>query len=137
MARNNIDSEIRSRIESFLAEMGQLVRLTALEAVHAALTGGNGVSAPRRGPGRPRKNGTAAAAPARRGRSGKRSPEAVQKTADALLAYVKGNEGQTIEQVAKGMSTSTKELKLPVIKLIEAKSIKTKGQKRGTKYFVR
>jgi hypothetical protein len=134
MKRSN-DQEIRSRIESFIGEMSQLVRLAALEAVHAALTGGNGVV--KRGPGRPRRNGTAAADPVRRGRSGKRSPEAVQKTADALLAYLKGNEGQTIEQVAKGMGTSTKELKLPVIKLIDAKSIKTKGQKRGTKYFVR
>ena len=120
-----------------------------VEAVQVAL--GGGVAAPaRRGPGRPRKNAAAgpiaAAAPAsaaaagKRGRKGKRAKRTsadVDATAAALLAYVAANEGQSIEQIGKGMGVPTKELKLPVIKLMEAKKLKTKGQRRGTKYFVK
>ena len=35
------------------------------------------------------------------------------------------------------MRTDTAFLKLPITKLLKAKKLKTKGQKRGTKYFVR
>jgi hypothetical protein len=35
------------------------------------------------------------------------------------------------------MRTTTKELALPARKLLEAKKIKTTGQKRATKYLVR
>ena len=110
----------------------------------------------RRGPGRPRKNAVAgpiaAAAPAgadgsksaapagnrgRKGKRAKRSSADVDATAAALLTYVAANEGQSIEQIGKGMGVPTKELKLPVIKLMEAKKLNTKGQRRGTKYFAK
>jgi hypothetical protein len=35
------------------------------------------------------------------------------------------------------MGIPSAELKRPVAKLLEAKAVKTKGQKRGTKYFAR
>jgi hypothetical protein len=111
------------------------------------------VAPARRGPSRPRKNaaagpiaadapGSAAgSAPAKkRGRKGKRAKRTsadVDATAAALLAYVAANEGQSIEQIGKGMGVATKELKLPVIKLVEAKKLKTKGQRRGTKYLAK
>ena len=104
----------------------------------------------RRGPGRPRKSAAAApiaaAAPAssapagkraRKGKRVKRSSADVDAMAAALLAYVAAHEGQSIEQIGKGMGVATKELKLPVIKLMEAKKLKTKGKKRGTKYSAR
>src|SRR6185503_16861450 len=107
----------------------------ALEAVQSAL-GGNGSAAPRRGPGRPRK--TAASAPAARaGKRGRRASGDVQAMADQILAYIKKNEGQRLEEISKGLGVASKELKLPVQKLFAAKAIKTKGQKRGTKYFAR
>jgi hypothetical protein len=72
-----------------------------------------------------------------RGRAGKRTPEEVLQTASLVLSYVKANEGSRLEQIGKGLGLPTKELTLPVTKLIESKSLKTKGQKRGTKYFAR
>jgi hypothetical protein len=141
MKTSSLDQQIRSRIDSFLNEMSQLVRLSALEAVHAALGGDGAVAAPKkRGPGRPRKNAAAAttSAPAPAAKSGKRerrSAESVQATADAFLTYVKANEGQRLEQISAGMGVASKELKLPVIKLLEAKAVRTEGQKRGTMYF--
>jgi hypothetical protein len=155
MSTSSVDRQIQDRIQSFVAELSGLVRQSALEAVQAAL--GGGVAAPaRRGPGRPRKNAAAgpiaAAAPAgadgsksaapagnrgRKGKRAKRSSADVDATAAALLTYVAANEGQSIEQIGKGMGVATKGLKLPVIKLMEAKKLNTKGQRRGTKYFAK
>ncbi len=133
MRNANIDSEIRSRIDSFLAELSTLVKSAAIDSVRAALGEGNGVAAPRRGPGRPAMAAGSSATPVRRG--GKRSSEDVQKTGEALLAYVQANPGQGVEGIAKGMGVSSKELKLPVIKLIDAGSLRSEGQRRGTNYF--
>ena len=157
MSTTQLDRQIQDRIQAFLTELSGLVRQSALEAVQAAL--GGGVAAPaRRGPGRPRKNAAAgpiaaaapasaaggkssasapAGKPARRAKRAKRSSADVDATAAALLAYVAAHEGQSIEQIGKGMGVATKELKLPVIKLMEAKKLKTKGKKRGTKYSAR
>jgi hypothetical protein len=97
-----------------------------------------------RGRGRGRR---AAAVVVRAGRRGgraasrekgaKRPPQEIEKLTGKLGDYVKSNPGQRIEQIAKGMGTSTKELNLPVKKLIATKAIKTKGQKRATQYFPR
>ena len=75
---------------------------------------------------------------AREGRKkgAKRSPALIAKTTGALLAHIKANEGQRIEQIAAAMNASTNDLKLPASKLLAEKKIKTKGQKRGTQYFV-
>lgn len=54
-----------------------------------------------------------------------------------MLAYIKANPGQRLEQIGKGVKSPTKELKLPIQKLFEQKAISTKGEKRGTKYFAR
>jgi hypothetical protein len=45
MANNPTDTAIRSRIDSFLTELGALVRKSALEAVREALGGGGVVRA--------------------------------------------------------------------------------------------
>lgn len=129
-----IDSELRSRIDAFVEELTSLVKQAALESVSAAL--GNGAVAAKRGPGRP-KGSTAApkAAPARRGRSGKRTPEEVAKTGAMVADYIKANPGQGVEGIGKALGLATKELQLPIVRLLETKAITSKGQRRGTKYF--
>ncbi len=64
----------------------------------------------------------------------KRSPEALQALTDDLYRYVSKHPGQRIEQISAGMGVTTKELNLPVKKLIGDKLISTKGQKRATSY---
>jgi hypothetical protein len=141
MANNNTDTAIRTRIDSFLTELGALVRQSALEAVQEVL----GEGAPRRrgpgrpsgsskrGPGRPRKVGR----PAGSGKRAKRSSEDVEAMAARVLAQVRSKQGQRLEEIGRAMKLPTKGLKLPIAKLLAAKKLKTKGQKRGTKYFVR
>jgi hypothetical protein len=57
--------------------------------------------------------------------------------ADRVLAQVRSKQGQRLEEIAKAMKLPTKGLKLPVSKLMAARKLKTKGAKRGTKYFTR
>lgn len=138
MPTQNIDQEIRTRIDSFLLELSGLVKQAALESVHEAL----GQDAPpRRGPGRPGKvamrPGSRPRKLATRGLRGKRTSEQVDETAARLLAHVRSKPGQRLEEIGAELKTATKILKLPIAKLMASKKLKTKGQKRGTKYFVR
>jgi hypothetical protein len=137
MAKNSVNDRIRSRVEAFAEELSTLIRDSAMETVREALGGGG--TAPRRG-----ARGARAAAPSapvrgggRREKGQKRDPGEIERLTGRLLDYVKGNAGQRIEQIAAGMGTVTKELNLPVKKLIAQKSLKTKGQKRATQYFAR
>ncbi len=138
MAKNSVNDRIRSRVEQFAEELSTLIRDSAMETVREALGGGGGGSSARRGG----RGGRASAAPAklsagRREKGQKRDPGEIERLTGRLLDYVKGNGGQRIEQIAAGMGTVTKELNLPVKKLIAQKSLKTKGQKRATQYFAR
>jgi hypothetical protein len=136
MAKNTVNDRIRNRVEAFAEELSALIRDSAMETVRDALGGG---AAPRRAG----RAGRAAASVApvrgggRREKGQKRDPLEIERLTGRLLDYVKGNAGQRIEQIAAGMGTVTKELNLPVKKLIAQKSLKTKGQKRATQYFAR
>ncbi|MEO6603139.1 MAG: DNA-binding protein [Polyangiaceae bacterium] len=135
MAKNSVNDRIRSRVEAFAEELSALIRDSAMETVREAL----GAATPRRGA----RGGRAAAAStgpvrgSRREKGQKRDPDEIERLTGRLLDYIKGNAGQRIEQIAAGMGTVTKELNLPVKKLIAQKSLKTKGQKRATQYFAR
>jgi hypothetical protein len=135
MAKNSVNDRIRSRVEAFAEELSALIRDSAMETVRDALGGG---SAPRRGARGGRA--TASSAPlrgSRREKGQKRDPQEIERLTSRLLDFIKNNAGQRIEQIAAGMGTVTKELNLPVKKLIAQKSLKTKGQKRATQYFAR
>jgi hypothetical protein len=138
MAKNSVNDRIRSRVEAFAEELSALIRDSAMETVREALGGGG--SAARAGRGARGGRAAASSAPVRGGRrekGQKRDPGEIERLTSRLLDYVKGNGGQRIEQIAAGMGTVTKELNLPVKKLIAQKSLKTKGQKRATQYFAR
>lgn len=53
---------------------------------------------------------------------------------ERLLAYVRKNPGQRGEQIAKAMRSDVKTIRLPMKKLIAARKVKTKGQRRGMSY---
>jgi hypothetical protein len=78
-------------------------------------------AAARRVPGRPK--------------GAKRRPEALTALTDKLGAFIVKNPGLRIEQLGRALGTPTKELALPVKKLIAAKRVSSKGQKRATTYF--
>ena len=136
MAKPNIDAEIRARITAFLDLMAGLVKKAALESVQEVLGGRS--ERRRRGPGRPRKSARRRPGrPRRVARRGKRTSAQVEALAGRVLKHVKATPGHRLEQIGKRMRIATKELKLPITKLLGAKKLKTKGRKRGTRYFAR
>lgn len=135
-----VKDQIRERVEAFAADIAELIRASAMETVAAAL--GEGVGGGRGGrggrgrvvaAGRPARGATRAVAS--RSKGAKRPPGEIETLTGELASYIKSNPGQRIEQIAKGIGTSTKELTLPVKKLLAKKAIKTRGQKRATQYF--
>lgn len=125
---------LRARIEAFTDELIEIIQASVAEqltsAVGAVVSGGR---APGRGRGRPR--GSATPSTGRRGKGQKRSPKLLAATTERLAAYIAKNPGQRIEQISEGLGTPTKDLALPVKKLVGEKRIKTRGQRRATRYY--
>ena len=65
----------------------------------------------------------------------KRPPAELAKLTEKLGEYIKAHPGLRIEPIGKALSTPTKELNLPIKKLLAAKTIRSVGQKRATEYF--
>jgi hypothetical protein len=130
MATTQLEDLIRKRTDLFVAELTELVKEAALESVGLAL--GRGGVAPSGGAQRVRRSGASA-----RRKGEKRTPESLEQLTNDLFSQIKSGPGRRIEQIAKQMRTTTKELALPARKLLEAKKIKTTGRKRATKYFAK
>jgi hypothetical protein len=135
MPSANADHAIRARIESFLAELSGFVRKAALDSVEEVLGGGARPMRSRgpgrrgaRGPGRSRKT----ARPSQRIR---RSAADLETIAARVLAHVRSNAGQRLEQIGKALEMETAVLKRPVADMLAGRKLRTKGQKRGTMYF--
>lgn len=135
----DLQREINQRIESFVNEVTALARRAAIESLSEALD--HPASGRRRG--RPPKNGASAAMPQvsngrrgrRRGKGGKRSQAEITREVERLHSYIQENPGQRMEQIAQGLSSTTKDLRLPVNKLVSDALIRTEGEKRATRYF--
>jgi len=67
----------------------------------------------------------------------KRDPAVIAETGKRFVAFVAKHPGLRIEQINKQLGTTTKDLALPIRKLLADKAIKIKGQKRSTTYFVK
>jgi hypothetical protein len=130
MANANFERQLRSTIEAFVEELSALVRSAALQSVQEAF-GGVATEARRRGDGKASARGSSEP----RSRGQKRAPEELAELATKLLESIKSTPGQRMEQIAQAMNVSTQELVLPAKKLLGDKKIKTKGERRATKYF--
>ena len=76
--------------------------------------------------------------PVRTGAKGqKRKPRELAALEARLAAHIDSHVGNRIEQIAGHMGVKTKDLALPVKKLLAAKRIKTTGHTRATRYFPR
>jgi hypothetical protein len=150
---SDVENDLRSRVDGFVNELSALIRRQALQAVEEVLKKGESVDHPlARKPGRPPKAAATVevdkAAHARgrapkpvvapkRKAGEKRTPQQLGQITEQVYNYIKSNGGQGVEQIAKALATSTKELTLPIRKLLTEKKIGSKGQKRATRYFPR
>jgi hypothetical protein len=72
-----------------------------------------------------------------RGRGAKRTAADLDQLGTSFVSFVAKHPGLRIEQINKELGTSTKDLALPIRKLIAEGQIKTKGKKRSTTYFAK
>ncbi len=130
MAKNALDAEIRSRIDSFLTDISAFVKQSALASVQEALAGD---SAPaRRGRTRSASHGR----PRKAGGRLRRSGADLEKLFNVLLGHVRKNPGQRLEEIGKALRKDTSILKRPVAKLVASKQLRMAGQKRGARYTI-
>jgi hypothetical protein len=150
---SDVENELRVRVDTFVNELSALIRRQAIQAVEDLLKKGeHAAPAPIHKAGRPAakpveaaKGAKRAAAPAqaksiasaKRKPGEKRTPQQLAQLTDQVYSHIKSNPGQGVEQIAKALQTSTKELTLPIRKLLVDKKVGSKGQKRATRYFPR
>ena len=121
---SDFQSEMNRVVAGFVAQITELARAAARDMIDQALgSGGGKISLGGLGRGRGR------------GRGAKRTSDELDKMADSFHAFVAKHPGLRIEQINKQLGTTTKDLALPIRKLIADGALKTKGEKRSTMYF--
>ena len=129
----NTERAIQAHVDALVRDLTAMIRESALQTVQQAL---GGPVARKRGPGRPRGTRKAKAKKRRAKRKRiRRSSEDVEALASRILGHVKANPGQGVTEIARALRRTSKDLKLPIQKLLAEKKLKTKGERRGTKYF--
>lgn len=149
------EDDLRARIEAFTAELTNIIRKSALEAVNAALGSGSRVMhapvamAPSKARAPAPRKPIAAKAPspapvkaaAARGSSKKRAPGQkrppgeIKALVDKVASYVAGHPGATMEAIRDALGTPSTELVVPAKKLMAAGKIRAEGKKQLTRYF--
>ncbi len=131
-----MNESISNIITKFETDLTAALKAHALESVTGLLSG-VAMGSPVKANGRAKSVTNGHNPPSRKRKGGKRTPEQLEKLTATLLAAIKKAPGSSIESIGKLMGVATKELALPVQKLWDAKAIRTKGQKRATKYFAK
>src|SRR5262245_25151166 len=133
---SDFQNEMNRTVQGFVAQITELARRAAIDTLESAFGGrsGNGaavIAAAVAGTG----GGTGRAGRPRGGRGAKRTPADLAALSDRVASFVKTNPGLRIEQINKQLDTTTKDLALPIRKLISDGVITAKGKKRSTTYF--
>ena len=119
-------------VQSLVAQISELARRAAIGTLESAFGGRGGRSngshvLPAVGKSTPGR--------ARGGRGAKRTTADLEALSSKVATFVKANPGLRIEEINKELGTTTKDLALPIRKLIADGMLTAKGQKRSTKYF--
>jgi hypothetical protein len=136
MPTNTLESQLKSRINAFAAELSDLVREAALEAVQGAL-GDGAAPTKRRGPGRPPGSATRRkkkpGRPAGHRKPGRPRTKPVASTA-AVLAQVNEADGIGVTEIAASLGMNSDAVKPVMVELLASKHVRKTGVRRGTKY---
>jgi hypothetical protein len=130
---SNFQDEVNRTMNGFVATIAELARRAAIETLESAFGG----RASRSGGAVP----DAAGKPARRagqprgGRGAKRTPADLEALSTRFASFVQGNPGLRIEQINKQLGTTTRELALPIRRLVADGVIDARGHRRSTTYF--
>jgi len=133
----DLSDQISKLVDEFVSQVTNLARKAAMDTLSAAL--GSAAPGPpaggdrRRGRGRPMGPGPAPAG--RRPKGAKRPPGEITRLRDRVYEHITASPGQRIEQINRELGTSTRELSLPLKKLIAEGRVRTEGEKRATTYY--
>ena len=132
------DPRIAELVQDFVTKITALAREAAVATLSAAFSSAPGQAAKAPRPAPPRKPVLAAPAAARsasRKKGTKRPAEEVQRLQTMLAKHIAANPGLRVEEINRALGTTTRDVARPLAKLLEAGSLKTKGQRRATAYF--
>jgi hypothetical protein len=130
---SDFQNEMNRTVQGFVAQISELARRAALDTLESAFTGRAGRAGDARAIA-----GWAGVAPVgrpRRGPGGKRTAADLDALSEKFVSFVKANPGLRIEQINKELGTTTKDMALPIRKLVSERLIISKGNKRSTTYF--
>jgi hypothetical protein len=122
---SDFQQEMDRVVQGFVSQISDLARRAALEMIEKSL----GKSGSRGGAIRVSGGG--------RGRGAKRSAQDLEHLSSQFVSFVTKHPGLRIEQINKELGTTTKDLALPIRKLVADGVVKTKGKKRSTAYFAK
>ena len=128
---SNFQHEMNQVVDGLVAQITELARRAALNTLEATFASHGAGSAPPVALAR----GAAPVGRPRGGRGAKRRPEDLEALCNQFASFVKSHPGLRIEQINKELGTTTKDLALPIRKLIAEGMISAKGNKRSTAYF--
>jgi hypothetical protein len=122
----NLESELNQTIDNFQAKIADLARRAVIDTVGEAF---GRVGTPQAG-----ALAMPVGRPPGRGKPKRRDSE-LRELSERFTAFVRHHPGLRIEQINKQLGTTTKDLALPIRKLISEGALSAKGQKRSTTYF--
>lgn len=128
-------TDLRSIVDRFVQDITSAIHESVQLALGSALEGTSLSRRGRRANSVVRGVARTAAPSVGRARGQKRDPKDLEALSQKLRAHIAKNPGQRIEQIGEGLGIATRELNLPVKKLLGAKQISKKGQRRATTYF--
>lgn len=133
---SDFQNEMNRVVQGFVAQITELARRAAIDTLESAFGG----RAPRSAAPVAAAATTVVASTGRvgrprGGRGAKRTSADLEALSEQFASFVKANPGLRIEQINKQLGTTTKDLALPIRKLISEGVISAKGQKRSTTYF--
>jgi hypothetical protein len=122
---SDLQIEMNRVVSGFVSQITELARRAAIDTLESALGKRGSLAMTVRGRG------------SLRGRGAKRTSSELDKLGERFLDYVAKHPGLRIEEINKQLGTSTKDLALPIRKMVADGELKTKGEKRSTTYFAK
>ena len=117
---NNFQQQINKLVAEFVAGVTELAQLAAVETLQRAF--------------HDQANGQLRFV----GKSGgKRTNIELVDMMERVRLHILNNPGQRMEQINKALGTTTKDLQLPIRKLMSDSRIYSKGSRRVTQYFAK
>jgi hypothetical protein len=129
MSLQALEQYISQRIQSFAEDLLALVQQSVRDSAESELA----AQVPRRAHTRrvARKPSQAAT------ETTQRSARELGRLVRAVRSKISRKPGLRMEQLAAALNIPSQELQLPIRRLLADKAIRTRGQKRGTRYFAR